>query len=85
MHFFVHEIVARLLAAYLCFDSIRKLRRGLIDRRVTSFSSSWFDWSQWVDDRDTTPVCYWIQIGLLAVGGAACLFAAIFGWWLLQT
>jgi hypothetical protein len=31
--------------------------------------------------RDTTPVRYWIQIGIQMSFLVACLVLAIFGWW----
>lgn len=81
MTFFLCEIVARLVAAYLCVDCYRRLRRGLVDRKVRFFNPDLLDWSNWVADRDVAPVRYWIQMGMHVSALAACLFVAIFGWW----
>ena len=81
MQFFLYEIVARIVAIYLCVDCGRRLRRGLVERRITYFNPSLLDWSKWVAHRDATPVRYWIQIGIQTILLVACLFVAIFGWW----
>ena len=86
MQFFLYEIVARIVAIYLCVDCSRKLWHGLVERKIAYAKSgdflSWFlDWSNFVANRDATPVRYWIQIGLHTATLVACLFVAIFGWW----
>lgn len=81
MTFFLCEIVARLVAAYLCVDCYRRLRRGLVDRKVRFFNPDLLDWSNWVADRDAAPIRYWIQMGMHAFALVACLLVAIFGWW----
>jgi hypothetical protein len=81
MRFFLYEIVARVVAFYLCFDCWRKLSRGLAERKIPYFNPNLLDWSHWVADRDSTPVQYWIQIGFRVMMMVACLFVAIFGWW----
>lgn len=81
MQFFLYEIVARVVAIYLCFDCGRKLRHGLLDRKIAYFNPSLLSWSNWVADRDAAPVQYWIQIGIHTISLVACLFVAIFGWW----
>ena len=83
MQFFFHEIVARVVALYLCVDCFRKLRHGFAARKVESEDDDWLDWSRWsnlVVSRDAAPVSYWVTMGLLAGGLAACLVVAIFGW-----
>jgi hypothetical protein len=89
MQFFLYEIVARIVAIYLCVDCYRKLRHGLAERKIASFSSdpvNWFldsfmDPSIRVAHRDATPVRYWIVMGIWIISLVACLFVAIFGWW----
>ena len=44
----------------------------------------WFrlvDWSKMVIHRDTAPIRYWIQIGLVTFTLLASVVVAIFGWW----
>ena len=87
MQFFFYEIVARIVAIYLCVDCYRRIRNGLVERTIAYYSNGdllvWliFDSSRWVSHRDTTPVRYWIQIGLHMIALVACLVVAIFGWW----
>ena len=81
MQFFLYEIVARIVAIYLCFDCSRKLRRGLVEKKIAYFNDNILDWSIWVADRDATPVRYWIQMGIRIMILVACLFVAILGWW----
>jgi hypothetical protein len=83
--FFLYEIVARIVAIYLCFDCGRTLWHGLIERKIAYFNSDlidWLlvDWSKWFIRRDAAPIRYWIQIGIQITLLAACLFVAIFGW-----
>jgi len=87
MEFFLYQIVARIVAIYLCVDCWRKIRNGLVERKTEYrfASSDLLDWffepPRWVCDRDTTPVRYWIQIGLQTFSLVACLVVAIHGWW----
>lgn len=87
MEFFLYEIVARIVAIYLCVDCWRTIRNGLAERKIVDYASGDFlDWLifgswRWVSDRDTTPVRYWIQIGLQIFALVACLVVAILGWW----
>jgi hypothetical protein len=87
MQFFLYEIVARIVAIYLCVDCYRRIRNGFVERKIVYYNSSDFlDWlifssSRWVAHRDTAPVSYWIQIGLQIIALVACIVVAIFGWW----
>jgi hypothetical protein len=87
MGFFLYQIVARIVAIYLCVDCWRIIRNGLVERKIGYTSNGdlldWllFDTSRWVAHRDTTPVRYWIQVGLQVIALVACLVVAIFGWW----
>lgn len=86
MQFFLCEVVARIVAIYLCVDCGRMLRDGYTERKIRAFSpdlvSGLLDWSRQVFQRDTAPVCYWMEMGQRAVAFAACLVVAIHGWWL---
>ncbi len=88
MQFFLHEIVARAVAAYLCFDTYRALHRGLSHGRFVPFEP---DAVNWILDsfrdkaartvhRDTTPMRFWISIGLEVLLLFACIYVAVFGW-----
>jgi hypothetical protein len=90
MQFFLNEIVARIVAIYLCVDLSRKLWFGLVERRIgyvvrdgdfLGLLLDWVDWSKLVIHRDAAPVRYWIQIGLVTFTLFASLVVAIFGWW----
>jgi hypothetical protein len=87
MRFFFYEIVARIVAIYLCVDCGRSLWHGFVDRKITSFHSNtnildWLlDWStRPVFHRDAAPVRYWITMGSQTIAMLACLVVAIFGW-----
>ena len=87
MQFFLYEILARIVAIYLCFDCIRTLRSGLVERRITYilYSSDILDWlftspSKWSFERDAAPIRYWITVGLQIISLLACIGVAIFGW-----
>ena len=89
MQFFLYEILARIVAIYLCFDCSRTLWYGILERRIAYVRSGdfldllfdWTDWSKWVAYRDATPIRYWIQVSLHAFTLVACVVVAIFGWW----
>ena len=89
MQFFLYEIVARIVAIYLCVDCYRTLQSGLIERKIASYSSDTVSWildafmdpSIRVAHRDTAPIRYWIVMGLQIIALVACVVVAIFGWW----
>ena len=86
MHFFLYEIVARIVAIYLCVDCSRRVWHGLVERKIAYrntdlLGSLLIDWSKWFVHRDAAPVRYWILIGLQMIASVACLFVAIFGGW----
>jgi hypothetical protein len=86
MQLFLYEVVARVVAIYLCVDCWRRLRNGLAEGKIAYFNSSlidWmiFDWSNQFIFRATAPVSYWITIGLQIFALAGCVGVAIFGWW----
>ena len=85
MQFFLYEIVARVVAIYLCVDCWRIIRNGLVERKIAYINDDFIDWllidwSNWFIDRDAAPVRYWITIGLRIIGLVRCLVVAIFGW-----
>jgi hypothetical protein len=86
MRFFLDEIVARIVAIYVCVSCSRTLWRGLVERKIAYFNddiigSLLIDWSKVIAHRDTTPIRYWIQIGLQISFAISGFFVAIFGWW----
>jgi hypothetical protein len=83
MQFFLYEVVARIVAIYLCVDCCRKLWNGLVERKIGYFNPDFLDWWSMgkVIHRDAAPVRYWIEIGIRTTLLVACLFVAIFGWW----
>ncbi|MGB7180063.1 MAG: hypothetical protein WBD33_24730 [Xanthobacteraceae bacterium] len=82
MHFFLYEIVARIVAIYLCFDCGRKLWHGVTERKIAVFNPDLLDWwSYGAVQRDTAPIRYWIEMGIQVICLVGCFFVAIFGWW----
>lgn len=87
MQIFLYEIVARVVAIYLCVDCIRTLRAGLAERKIAWLGSGdllnlLLDWSpRPVSDRDTAPILYWMGMGGHAIAFLAGVVTAIFGWW----
>ncbi len=87
MRLFLYEVVARIVAIYLCFYFGRQLRDGFVERKIEFYltRSDFIDWlltspSSWIVYRDIAPVRYWMTIGLRIFGLLACLAVAIFGW-----
>lgn len=80
MQFFLREILARAVAAYLCLDCWRTLRKGLAEGRIVTFSHSLLFWSTWAIDRDKNPVQFRIAIIGRTFAMIACLAIAVFGW-----
>jgi hypothetical protein len=85
MQFVLHEIVARLVAAYLFIDGLQVLWRAIAERKLAfaqdGLVERLLNVPDWVTHRDTNPIRYW----LLLVGQVfflmACLVMMIFGWW----
>lgn len=84
MHFFLYEIAARILAVYLLVDSVRTLRRAVVEGKICYHSSNWFDfffdWSDRIIDRNTSPFFYRLQFCAQIATVAGCLFVLVFGW-----
>jgi hypothetical protein len=88
MQFFLYEIVARVVAIYLCVDCYRKLRHGFAERKIMAYSSDPVNWvldsfqdpSIRVAHRDDAPIRYWTVMGLQMIALVACVVVAIFGW-----
>ncbi|HEV2158421.1 hypothetical protein [Bradyrhizobium sp.] len=85
MRFFLYEVVARLVAIYLCVDCGRMLRDGYTERKIRAFNPdvvAWLlDWSRQVFQRDTAPVRYWMEMGHQVICLVSCAAIVIFGWW----
>lgn len=85
MQFVLTEIVARLVALYLCVDSIRCLR-AFAERKIEYIETDVINmlpgWSNRIAHRDTMPVRYWGIVTGHVTAVAACLVVVIFGWWL---
>ena len=81
MHFFLYEIVARIVAAYLTVDCFRKLQRGMRERKIAVLNPDLLDWFSYAPaDRDATPVQFWIEVALQTMALISCGVVAIFGW-----
>jgi hypothetical protein len=86
MQLFLYEVVARIVAIYLCVYYWRRIRNGLAERKVAYYNTDLLNWlffdrSNRLVYRDTAPVSYWITMGLQITGLAASLVVAIHGWW----
>ena len=85
MQFFLYEIVARIVAIYLCFDCGRDVWHGFVERKTRPYSPDFLDWfnpwSNIVAHREATPIRYWIIMGVHITTFCSCLVVAIFGWW----
>jgi hypothetical protein len=82
MQFFLHEIVARVVAIYLLVDCYRNIRGGFAERKIAVFNSDLLDWYPYPDlYRDAAPVRFWLTMGLQLISLIACAMVAIFGWW----
>ncbi|MFO1136921.1 MAG: hypothetical protein U1E30_17215 [Rhodoblastus sp.] len=81
MSFFLTEILARIVAAYLAVDCARKLLRGLSEGKIAIFNPDLLDWFSYKPaDRNATPAQFWIEMGLQAIMLVSCIAVAIFGW-----
>jgi hypothetical protein len=81
MHFFLTEILARVVAAYLAYDSFRKLQGGLRDGKIAIFNPDLLDWFNYKPAvRSATPVQFWLEMGFQGLALICCTVVAIFGW-----
>ena len=88
MKTFLYEVVARIVGAYLFFDSIRAIRQGVAARKIRYINTDVINWllnpflpeAARVADRDATPIRFWIEIGERGFLGFCCLVMAIIGW-----
>ena len=82
MQFLLYEIVARIIAIYLCVVCGRKLWHGLVEKKIALFNPDLLDWWSHRDvHKDAAPIRYWIEIGIQTTILVACLFVVLFGWW----
>ncbi len=86
MQFFLYEILARIVAIYLCVDCSRTLWYGLVERKITVVlgRGDLLDWlftptTKWTVGRDAAPIRYWLSVGLQIFTLVACIVVAIFG------
>ena len=82
MWLFLYEVVARIVAAYLCYDCGRRIWYGFFERKITLYNTDLLDWwtpSQ-VFHRDAAPIRYWIVMSTQAFAMVACAVVAIIGW-----
>jgi hypothetical protein len=89
MQFFLHEIVARVVAAYLLIEGSRALWHAVVARKLSfeqdGVMERLFNVPDWVTHRDTNPLRYWFLFGLQVITLIAFLVVAIFGWWTPKT
>ena len=74
----------RIVAIALCLYCGRKVWYGLVERKITFINADFLDWwspSRQVFQRDTSPIRYWIQIGIQTITSVMCFVAALIGWW----
>jgi hypothetical protein len=91
MQFFLHEIVARVVAIYLFVDGSRALWIALAERKTwflyydvidrLSLMDRFFRVPEWTVNRDSAPFRFWFLISGQVFTLIACLVMAIFGWW----
>lgn len=84
MQFFLHEIVARAVAACLFIDGVHALRLALAERKLSfeqhGFVETLLNVPDWVTHRDTNPTRYWFLFSGQVLFLMACLIMVIFGW-----
>ena len=89
LQFFLTEIVARLVAIYLLFDSISVLQRAFAERKIeyveTDLVNILLGHSNYMADRETMPIRFWAIMTGHVTAVAACTVMAIFGWWVPET
>ena len=85
MQFLMHEIVARIVAAYMVIEVSRALYHAYVERRLSfeqnGLMERLLNVPDWITNRDTNPFRYWFLFGLEVITLIACLVVAIFGWW----
>ena len=81
MHFFLTEILARAVGAYLAWDSFRILRRGFAEGKIVLFNPDLLDWLSYKPaDRSRAPVQFWLEVFVHATILMSCVAVAIIGW-----
>ena len=88
MDFFLYEILARIVAAYLFVDCSRTLWRAIVERKIKIYTADVIDWvlssfqdpSLRIVHRDGAPIRYWTLVVVQVTVVLGCLGVAIFGW-----
>ena len=77
------DVGYRLVAIALSFWCGRDVWYGLVERKITLFTSNILDfWTpRQILHRDTAPVRYWIIVCTQSLSTVLCFVAAIVGWW----
>ncbi len=81
MRFILTEILARIVAAWLAWDSFRVLRRAFVEGKIAIFNPDLLDWISYKPaDRVLTPVRFWLEVFVHVVILISCVAVAILGW-----
>lgn len=80
MQFFLEQIVARIVGAWVVVDCARMLRGAFRDGKIRGHNADFLNWWRWVADRQSEPVSFWIQVSLQIVFLLSGATIAIFGW-----
>jgi hypothetical protein len=80
MDFLLYQVVARVVAVYLAIDTYRTIQRGLAEGKISSFNPDWLDWFTYVNNRETHPTRFWLEIFIQTTILIGCIVVAIFGW-----
>jgi hypothetical protein len=91
MHFFLTEILARLVGLSLCVGYGETVWRALGERKITCMGRSVSGWLDWIVEatlneptqvahRDSNPFKYWMQIAFHVGAALCCLVLGICGW-----
>ncbi len=80
MQFFLREVVAKLVAAYLCYDCLHTVRRALAEGNIRWFNSDLLNWSTQHVNRVREPYQFWFQVGVQTIIMVGCVVVVLFGW-----
>jgi hypothetical protein len=80
VQFFLTQIVARIVAAYLAYDCLRTVRRALAEGNIRWFNSDLLNWSTTYANRRREPYQFWFQVGFQVFLMFVCAIVVLFGW-----